>query len=182
MLVEQRFWAMPAFFGFGLLLAFTPCIFPMVPILSSIIVGQGENITRWNAFMLSLIYVLAMAVTYTVAGVLAASLDQNIQALFQNPWILITFSIVFVLLALSMFGFYDLQMPGSWQSRLSQMSNSQGGGTYTGVGVMGFLSALIVGPCVAAPLIGILMVIAATGDLVLGGTALFILSMGMGAP
>ena len=182
MLVEQRFWAMPAFFGFGLLLAFTPCIFPMVPILSSIIVGQGENITRWNAFMLSLVYVLAMAITYTVAGVLAASLGQNIQALFQNPWILITFSIVFVLLALSMFGFYDLQMPASWQSKLAQISNSRGGGTYAGVGIMGFLSALIVGPCVAAPLIGILMVIAATGDLMLGGTALFILSMGMGAP
>ncbi len=182
MLVEERFWAMPAFFGFGLLLAFTPCIFPMVPILSSLIVGQGENVTRYKAFMLSLIYVLAMAVTYTVAGVLAASFGQNIQALFQNPWVLGSFSAVFVLLSLSMFGFYDLQIPASWQSKLAQVSNSRGGGTYVGVAIMGLLSALIVGPCVAAPLIGILMVIAATGNLVLGGTALFIMSLGMGVP
>lgn len=182
MLIERRYLSLPAFFGFGLLLAFTPCIFPMVPILSSIIVGAGEDITRGKAFMLSLVYVLAMAVTYTVAGVLAASLGQNIQALFQNPWILVAFSVLFVLLALSMFGFYELQIPNSWQSKLTEVSNSQGGGTYTGVAVMGFLSALIVGPCVAAPLIGILTVIGTTGDLVLGGVALFILSLGMGAP
>jgi thiol:disulfide interchange protein DsbD len=182
MLVKERFWAMPAFFGFGLLLAFTPCIFPMIPILSSLIVGQGENITRYKAFILSLVYVLAMAVTYTVAGVLAAGLGQNIQVLFQNPWILGSFSAVFVLLSLSMFGFYDLQIPVSWQSKLTQVSNSRGGGTYVGVAVMGLLSALIVGPCVAAPLIGILMVIAATGNLVLGGTALFVMSLGMGLP
>jgi thiol:disulfide interchange protein DsbD len=182
MLLEERFWAMPAFFGFGLLLAFTPCIFPMVPILSSLIVGQGENITRAKAFMLSLVYVLAMAVTYTVAGVLAASLGQNIQALFQNPWVLVSFSAIFVLLSLSMFGFYDLQIPASWQSKLTQASNSRGGGTYLGVAIMGLLSALIVGPCVAAPLIGILMVIAATGNMILGGTALFVMSLGMGVP
>jgi thiol:disulfide interchange protein DsbD len=182
MLVKERFWAMPAFFGFGLLLAFTPCIFPMIPILSSLIVGQGENMTRYKAFMLSLVYVLAMAVTYTVAGVLAAGLGQNVQALFQSPWVLGSFSTVFVLLSLSMFGFYDLQIPVSWQSKLTQVSNSRGGGTYLGVAVMGLLSALIVGPCVAAPLIGILMVIAATGNLVLGGTALFVMSLGMGLP
>jgi len=182
MLVEQRFLALPAFFGFGLLLAFTPCIFPMIPILSSIIVGQGEALTRWQAFMLSLIYVLAMAITYTIAGVLAALLGSNIQALFQNPWVLGGFSAVFVALALSMFGFYDLQLPSRWQSRLTEISNRQSGGNYVGVAIMGLLSALIVGPCVAAPLIGVLTVIATTGDAVLGGAALFIMSLGMGAP
>ena len=182
MLVGERFWAMPAFFGFGLLLAFTPCVFPMIPILSSIIVGQGGNLTQQRAFMLSLIYVLAMASTYTVAGVLAALMGQNIQAIFQNPWVLATFSGLFVLLALSMFGFYDLQLPSSWQSKLSEISNRQSSGTYIGVAVMGFFSALIVGPCVAAPLIGVLTVIAATGDTALGGSALFTMSLGMGAP
>jgi thiol:disulfide interchange protein DsbD len=182
MLVEQRFWAMPAFFGFGLLLAFTPCVFPMIPILSSLIVGRGRNITQRQAFMLSLVYVLAMAVTYTVAGILAAHLGQNIQALFQNPWVVVTFSAIFVLLALSMFGFYDLQLPTSWQSRLTELSNRHGGGSHTGVAIMVLLSALLVGPCVAPPLIGVLAVIAATGDVFLGGSALFIMSLGMGAP
>jgi thiol:disulfide interchange protein DsbD len=182
LLEDQRFWALPAFFGFGLLLAFTPCVFPMIPILSGLIVGQGQQLSRRRAFSLSLIYVFAMAVTYTFAGIMAASLGENIQALFQNPWILIGFSALFVLLALSMFGFYDLQLPSRWQGRLAELSNRQRGGSYTGVAVMGLLSALIVGPCVAPPLIGILTVIGATGDTVLGGTALFALSLGMGAP
>lgn len=171
-----------SFFGFGLLLAFTPCIFPMIPILSSIIVGQGDNITTRRAFILSLVYVLAMAVTYTAAGVFAGMFGENIQAAFQNPWILSSFSAVFVLLSLSMFGFYDLQMPASIQSKLTNVSNHQKGGTLTGVAVMGLLSALIVGPCVAAPLAGALIYIGQTGDAVLGGTALFALSMGMGTP
>ncbi len=170
------------FFGFGLLLAFTPCVFPMIPILSSIIVGQGEGLTTRRAFTMSLVYVLAMAVTYTVAGVIAGLFGENLQAAFQNPWILGTFSAVFVALALSMFGFYDLQMPNFLQSRLTEVSNKQRGGTLTGVAVMGFLSALIVGPCVAAPLAGALIYIGQTGDAVLGGMALFALSMGMGAP
>ena len=182
MLTEQRFWALPAFFGFGLLLAFTPCVFPMIPILSSIIAGRGASLTQGHAFTLSLVYVLAMALTYTVVGVIAASLGQNIQIWFQNPWVLITFSGVFVLLALSMFGFYELQVPAALQSRLTDISNKQQGGGYTGVAVMGLLSALIVGPCVAPPLIGVLTVIATTGDKVLGGTALFAMSMGMGVP
>lgn len=182
MLVERRFWAMPAFFGFGLLLAFTPCIFPMIPILSSLIVGRGEHITQRQGFVLSLVYVLAMAVTYTVAGVLAAQLGHNIQALFQNPWVLVTFSTLFVLLALSMFGFYDLQLPTSWQSKLTELTNRHGGGSHADVAIMGLLSALIVGPCVAPPLIGVLAVIATTGDVILGGSALFIMSLGMGAP
>ncbi|HFE31824.1 MAG TPA: protein-disulfide reductase DsbD, partial [Gammaproteobacteria bacterium] len=170
------------FFGFGLLLAFTPCVFPMIPILSSIIVGQGEGLTTRRAFIMSLVYVLAMAVTYTVAGVVAGLFGENLQAAFQNPWILGTFSAVFVALAFSMFGFYDLQMPSFLQSRLTEVSNKQRGGTLTGVAVMGFLSALIVGPCVAAPLAGALIYIGQTGDAVLGGMALFALSMGMGAP
>ncbi len=171
-----------SFFGFGLLLAFTPCVFPMIPILSSIIVGQGEKITTRRAFVLSLVYVLAMAITYTVAGVIAGMFGENLQAAFQNPWILGSFAAVFVLLSLSMFGFYDLQMPQSIQSRLSEFSNRQQGGTLVGVAIMGLLSALIVGPCVAAPLAGALIYIGQSGDPVLGGLALFALSMGMGAP
>ena len=170
------------FFGFGLLLAFTPCVFPMIPILSSIIVGQGGELTTRRAFIMSLVYVLAMALTYTVAGVIAGLFGENLQAAFQNPWILGTFSAVFVALAFSMFGFFELQMPSFLQSRLTEVSNKQKGGTLTGVAVMGFLSALIVGPCVAAPLAGALIYIGQTGDAVLGGMALFALSMGMGAP
>ncbi|MFP5507155.1 MAG: protein-disulfide reductase DsbD, partial [Gammaproteobacteria bacterium] len=152
-----------SFFGFGLLLSFTPCVFPMIPILSSIIIGQGEHITTRRAFVLSLVYVLAMALTYTVAGVFAGLSGENLQAAFQNPWILGGFAGVFALLSLSMFGFYDLQLPASWQSKLSELSNRQQGGTLFGVGIMGFLSALIVGPCVAAPLAGALIYIGQTG-------------------
>ena len=170
------------FFGLGVGLAFTPCVFPMIPILSSIVVGQGERITTLRAFTLSVVYVLAMAVTYTAAGVLVAEAGQNIQAMFQNPWILSSFAALFVVLSLSMFGFYDLQMPGFLQSKLSEISNRQQGGTLIGVAIMGFLSALIVGPCVAAPLAGALLVIGQTGDAVLGGSALFALSLGMGVP
>ncbi len=170
------------FFGLGLLLAFTPCVFPMIPILSSIIVGQGEGLTTRKAFILSLVYVLAMALTYTVAGVVAGLFGANLQAAFQNPWILISFSAVFVALAFSMFGFYELQLPSSLQSKLTEVSNKQEGGTLIGVAIMGLLSALIVGPCVAPPLMGALIYIGQTGDAVLGGLALFALSLGMGAP
>jgi len=170
------------FFGFGLLLAFTPCVFPMIPILSSIIVGQGESITTRKAFFMSLTYVLAMALTYTIAGVIAGWFGENLQAAFQNPWVLGSFAAIFVALSLSMFGFYDLQMPSALQSKLTEISNRQQGGTLIGVAVMGFLSALIVGPCVAAPLAGALIYIGQTGDAVLGGAALFALSLGMGAP
>jgi len=182
LLNQQRFLAIPAFFGFGLLLAFTPCVFPMVPILSSLIAGQGANLTRRRALALAATYVLAMAATYTIAGVLAALLGQNLQAWFQNPWVIGLFSGMFVLLALSMFGFYDLQLPAFLQHRLTEWSNRQRGGRYAGVAVMGFLSALIVGPCVAPPLIGALSFIAVTGDVALGAAALFVLSLGMGAP
>ncbi len=182
-LADSSLWVIVAtFFGFGLLLAFTPCVFPMIPILSGIIVGQGEGLTTRRAFTLSLVYVLAMAATYTIAGVIAGLFGANLQATFQNPWVLSFFALVFVLLALSMFGFYELQLPASWQTKLSEIANRQKGGTLTGVAVMGFLSALIVGPCVAAPLAGALIYIGQTCDAVLGGVALFALSMGMGAP
>ncbi len=174
--------AMLAFFIAGILLAFTPCVFPMVPILSGIIAGQGDQITTARAFSLSLIYVLAMAVTYTIAGVLAGLFGENLQATFQNPWIISSFVLIFILLALSMFGFYELQLPASLQSRLADMSNRQQSGNLVGVAIMGFLSALIVGPCVAPPLMAALIVIGASGDAVLGGTALFAMSMGMGLP
>ncbi|MDH3355567.1 MAG: protein-disulfide reductase DsbD, partial [Chromatiales bacterium] len=170
------------FFGMGLLLTFTPCVFPMIPILSSIIAGQGETITTRRAFSLSLAYVLAMALTYTVVGVVAGLSGANLQVFFQDPIILSIFAVVFLLLSLSMFGFYELQLPSSWQGKLSEISNSQQGGTLTGTAIMGFLSALIVGPCVTAPLIGALIYISQTGDAVLGGLALFALSMGMGTP
>jgi len=175
-------WTILLFFAAGLLLAFTPCVFPMIPILSSIIVGQGEGITTRKAFTLSVVYVMAMALTYTVAGVIAGLFGANIQAMFQNPWILGSFATVFVLLSLSMFGFYELQLPSALQSKLTEVSNKQQGGTLTGVAIMGLLSALIVGPCVAPPLMGALIYIGKTGDPYLGGAALFALSMGMGAP
>ncbi len=174
--------AIVAFFIAGLLLAFTPCVLPMLPILSGIIVGQGEKITTMKAFWLSLVYVLAMAVTYTVAGVLAGLFGQNLQATFQNPWVISGFVLIFILLALSMFGFYELQLPSRLQTKLTEASNKQKGGHLAGVAVMGFLSALIVGPCVAPPLMGALIVIGSTGDAVLGGAALFAMAMGMGVP
>jgi thiol:disulfide interchange protein DsbD len=170
------------FFGAGLLLALTPCVFPMIPILMGIIVGQGDNQTVRGTFMLSLVYVLAMALTYTVVGILVGLSGENIQAWFQNPWIISVFVAIFIALSFSMFGFYELQMPAAIQSKITQISNSQQGGTLTGVAIMGFLSALIVGPCVTAPLVGALIYIAETGDAMLGGLALFSLSMGMGAP
>ncbi len=174
--------AMAIFFGLGLLLAFTPCVFPMIPILSGIIAGQGDSITTRKAFFLSLAYVLAMALTYAVVGVIAGLFGANLQATFQNVWVLAAFAAVFVLLALSMFGFYELQLPSSWQSKLTEMSNKQEGGTLAGAAIMGALSALIVGPCVAPPLMGALIFIGKTGDAVLGFFALLGLGLGMGAP
>jgi thiol:disulfide interchange protein DsbD len=182
LLTSSPYRAIVAFFIAGLLLAFTPCVLPMIPILSGIIIGQGEKITAMKAFWLSLVYVLAMAVTYTVAGVLAGMFGQNLQAMFQNPWIISGFVVIFILLALSMFGFYELQLPGRLQTKLAEASNRQQGGHLAGVAVMGFLSALIVGPCVAPPLMAALIVIGSSGDAVLGGSALFALSMGMGLP
>jgi len=171
------------FFGFGLLLAMTPCVFPMIPILSSIIVSQGEGMNAKKGFILSLIYVLSMSIAYTMAGILAGLFGSNIQAAMQNPIVLSLFASVFVALALSMFGFFEIGLPSSIQSRLSNTSNHAGNkGGFVGVAIMGFLSALIVGPCVAPPLAGALMYIGQTGDALLGGVALFVMSLGMGAP
>ncbi len=171
-----------SFFGFGLLLAFTPCIFPMIPILSGIIIGQGDRITAFQGFLISLSYVVASALTFTVFGILAGLFGSNLQVIFQEPWVITTFSFVFILLALSMFGFYTLEVPAVIQSKLTLMSNNQKHGTILGAAIMGCLSTLIVGPCVAAPLAGALIYIGQTGDATLGGLALFALGMGMGAP
>jgi thiol:disulfide interchange protein DsbD len=170
------------FFGLGLLLAFTPCVLPMVPILSGIIAGQGSSVTPRRAFALSLAYVLGMAVTYTIAGTIVAMAGFNLTAAFQNPWIVGLFAALFVALAMSMFGFYTIQTPAALQSRLSEYSNELRGGTYAGVALMGALSALIVSACVAPPLIAALIVIGQTGDAVRGGAALFAMALGMGAP
>lgn len=169
-----------SFFGFGLLLALTPCVFPMVPIISSVIVAQGEGLGTKRAFWLSVVYVLSMAVAYTIAGILAGLFGANLQAAFQTPWIITLFALIFVVLAMSMFDLFELQIPNAIQSRITQISGKRSG--IAGVAVMGFLSALIVGPCVAAPLAGALIYIGQTGDALLGGVALFALSIGMGIP
>lgn len=168
-----------SFFGFGLLLALTPCVFPMIPIISSVIVSQGGIGTK-RAFWLSVVYVLSMAVAYTIAGVLAGLFGANLQAAFQTPWIITLFSLIFVVLAMSMFDLFELQIPNAIQSRITKISGQRSG--VIGVAIMGFLSALIVGPCVAAPLAGALIYIGQTGDALLGGAALFALSIGMGLP
>lgn len=170
------------FLGLGLLLAFTPCVLPMVPILSGIIVGQQQPVSAGRGFLLSSTYVVAMAAAYALAGVAAGLLGQNLQAAFQQPAVLVAFSGLFVLLALSMFGFYELQLPSALQTRLDRLSRAQRGGSYLGVAVMGALSALIVGPCVAPPLAGALAYISQTGSALTGGSALFALGLGMGLP
>ena len=170
------------FFGFGLLLAMTPCIFPMIPILSGIIVGHGNRITTARAFFLSLSYVVASAFTYTVFGVLAALFGGNLQTTFQQPWIVGLFSGVFVLLSLSMFGFYELELPNSIKTKLHNSSVKHQDGSLWGAAIMGALSSLIVGPCVAAPLAGALIFIGQSGNAFLGGSALFAMGMGMGVP
>jgi thiol:disulfide interchange protein DsbD len=176
------FWlAIASFFGFGLLLCLTPCVFPMVPILSGIIVNHGHAVTHGRAFLLSLAYVLGMAVTYAAIGVAAGFSGTLLSSALQNAWVLGGFALIFVVLSLSMFGFYELQLPAALQTRLSEKANRQGG-SFGAIAVMGALSALIVGPCVAAPLAGALLYIAQTGDAVLGGAALFAMALGMGAP
>lgn len=182
-LADGNLWqVMLGFLGLGLLLAFTPCVFPMIPILSGIIVGQGESITTRRAFVLSLIYVLSVSVTYTAAGIITGLLGENLQAAFQNPWIIGSFSALFVILALAMFDLFHLQWPQRFSDRLQQISHRQQGGTYIGVVIMGLLSGLIVGPCLAPPLAGALLFLSQHADPVLGGAALFSLSIGMGIP
>ncbi|TXI20937.1 MAG: protein-disulfide reductase DsbD [Nitrosomonas sp.] len=170
------------FFGVGLLLAFTPCVFPMFPILSGIIANRGKHVTKKHGFILALAYVLGMAITYAIAGVAAGLSGAMLSAALQNAWVLGTFAIIFVLLSFSMFGFYELQLPGALQTKLSQEAGQLKGGHLTGVFGMGALSALIVGPCVAAPLAGALLYISQTRDVILGGSALFVMALGMGVP
>jgi thiol:disulfide interchange protein DsbD len=172
------------FFALGLGLAFTPCVFPMIPILSSIIVGQGETLTTRRAFAMSLSYVLAMAVTYAVAGVIVGyfGATANISLYLQSPWVLGTFAGIFVLLSLSMFGLYELALPRFIQDKLSSAQQKQQGGSLMSVAIMGSLSALVVSPCVSAPLAGTLVYISTTGDALLGGLALLALGLGMGVP
>ncbi len=172
------------FFLLGLGLTFTPCVLPMVPILSSIIAGQKGAMTTARGFTLSLSYVMGMAFTYTILGVLVGffGAKANVSAWMQQPWVLGIFSGIFVLLALSMFGFYEIQLPSRLRDSLDNISRKQQGGQWLGVTLMGMISALVVSPCVSAPLAGALLYISSTGDAVLGGGALFALSLGMGAP
>jgi len=170
------------FFGAGLLLTFTPCVLPMVPILSGIIVGEGREATKMRAFALSIAYVLGMAVTYTLIGVAAAYSGQLLSSALQNPWVLGTFATIFVALAFSMFGFYDIQLPSGLHTRLTAASNRFSGGHIGAVVLMGVLSAAIVSPCVAAPLAGALLYISQTRDVMLGATGLFAMALGMGVP
>jgi thiol:disulfide interchange protein DsbD len=170
------------FFGFGVLLTFTPCVLPMIPILSGIIVGEGRNVGKLRAFSLSATYVLGMAVAYAAAGVAAAYSGTLIAAALQNPWVLGAFALVFVWLALAMFGFYELQLPAFIHHRVHAAHGRLDGGKMVSVGLMGVLSAVIVSPCVAAPLAGALLYISQTRDVLLGGMALFAMALGMGVP
>ena len=177
------FWGVIAtFFGLGLLLALTPCVFPMIPILSGIIAGQGKEITKTSGFLLALAYVLGMAITYSLAGVAAALSGTLLSNALQNSWALGIGAGIFVALAFSMFGFFELQLPSFIQSKFSDASNKMKGGNFAGVFAMGVLSAVIMGPCVAPPLAAALAFIAQTGNTTLGGAALFVLALGMGVP
>jgi len=176
------FAVLAAFFGSGLLLAFTPCCLPMVPILSGMIAGQGHRANGWRGFALSLSYVLGMAVTYTAAGAATAASGLQVQALFQQPWVIGVFAALFIAMAASMLGLFTLQMPTIIQTRLAALSNRQRAGSYGGVAVMGALSALIVTACVAPAMVGALAVISQSGDIGRGAGALFAMSLGMGAP
>lgn len=182
-----KLWLIAAgFFGFGLLLALTPCVLPMIPILSGIIVGDKKAhhhaTSRIHSFNLSLAYVLGMALSYTLAGIAAGLSGQLLSNALQSPWILASTAFIFVVLAFSMFGFYELRLPHSIENRMINTTNKLKGGQFIGVFVMGIISALIVSPCVAAPLAGALLYISQTHDVVLGGVALFALSIGMGVP
>lgn len=172
------------FFGFGLLLSLTPCVFPMIPILSSIIVdaSKNETMTSSRGFFLSLVYVLSMSVAYTIAGVIAGIFGANLQVALQNPYVLVIFALIFVALAFSMFGYFEIRLPQAIQNRVNKTTDGKEKQGILGIAIMGFLSALIVGPCVAPPLAGALVYIGQTGDAILGGLALFVMSLGMGVP
>jgi len=183
---ESAFFVVFLFLILGLLLALTPCIFPMIPILSSIIISQqnssGEPPSASKGLFISLVYVLSMAVTYTIVGVVSGLLGADIQSALQNPWVLTAFAVMFFALAISLFGYYEIQLPSKWQSKINSISDDAQGSGIMGTVVMGFLSAFIIGPCVAPPLAGAVIFISQTGDAILGGVALFAMSMGMGLP
>lgn len=178
------FLVLVTFFGFGLLLSLTPCVFPMIPILSSIIVGasKNEDMTARKGFLLSLVYVLSMSIAYTIAGIIAGVFGANLQATLQNPYVLVIFALIFVALAFSMFGYFEIKLPQSIQTKVNKTTDGKEKQGLIGIAIMGFLSALIVGPCVAPPLAGALVYIGQTGDAILGGMALFVMSLGMGVP
>jgi thiol:disulfide interchange protein DsbD len=183
MLKSDSIWlTLAAFFIGGLLLSFTPCVFPMYPILTGIIVGQGDKLSTKRAFALSFAYVQGMAVTYTLLGIVVAIAGAQFQAMFQHPIVLIALSVLFIFLALSMFGIFNLALPSSWQNKLNQLSSNQKGGSYVGVLVMGAISGLVASPCTTAPLTGALLYISQSGDILLGASALYALSLGMGLP
>lgn len=175
------FWTLISFFGFGLLLSLTPCVLPLIPVLSAIILGQ-KQLTTAKAFSLSITYVLAMAFTYAVAGIFAGLAGSYLQAFLQSPWVIIVVCVLFIALAFSLFGFYELRLPASWHEKLIHITNRQQGGSYIGVALMGGLSTLVISPCVTAPLVGVLTYIGNTGNALLGGLALFVLGLGSGVP
>ena len=185
-LKNSSFFAILAlFFGFGLALSLTPCIFPMIPILSSIITlesKQSGHMSAKRGLLLSFIYITTSALVYAVAGVFSAIFGTNILSALQNPWVIITFATIFIALAFSMFGYYEIQLPKALQNFANRKSDESKGGGFVGIAIMGALSALIVGPCVAPPLAAALIFIGQTGDVLLGGLALFLLGLGMGAP
>lgn len=175
-------WSLALFLLLGIGLAFTPCVFPMYPILSAIVIGQGSSISTMRALTLSFFYVQGMALTYSLLGLVVASAGVQFQASLQHPAILVSLIVVFVLLAVVMFGAYELQLPSKWQEKLNNLSNQQKSGSYLGVVLMGAISGLVASPCTTAPLTGILLYIAQSGDLLLGFSALYVLSLGMGIP
>ena len=179
---QSLMWVLLIFLALGVGLAFTPCVFPMYPILSGIVIGQGKGISTSRAFVLSFVYVQGMALTYSLLGLVVASAGVQFQAALQHPIILAVLIVVFVLLALVMFGAWEFQLPSSWQEKLNGVSNQQKSGSYLGVLLMGAISGLVASPCTTAPLTGILLYIAQTGDLLLGFSALYALSLGMGIP
>ncbi|MBR9729577.1 protein-disulfide reductase DsbD [Shewanella intestini] len=179
---DSLLWTLLVFFGLGIGLALTPCVFPMYPILSGIIVGQGKQLSTAKAFTLSMAYVQGMAITYSLLGLVVASAGMKFQAALQHPAILIFLAVMFVLLSLSMFGMYELRLPGKWQDKMNTLSNNQKGGNLVGVFMMGVISGLVASPCTTAPLSGALIYVAQSGDLLQGFLALYVLSMGMGVP
>lgn len=179
---DSLIWTLVIFFGLGVGLALTPCVFPMYPILSGIIVGQGQKLSTAKAFILSMAYVQGMAITYSILGLVVASAGLKYQAALQHPAVLVVLAILFFVLSLSMFGLYDLKLPSSWQEKMNSVSNNQKGGNLVGVFLMGVISGLVASPCTTAPLSGALVYVAQTGDLLQGFLALYVLSMGMGLP